>query len=174
MEEMTDTFGLNAGKLWQMLHNHGTLKREDIITRTNLRDSDVNIAIGWLARENKVSVEQEALKLGETNLTEKVGLDAGKIWNILHKNNELDLSSLINLLHITEDEAYCALGWLSREGKIKVGIREKKPYETPLIENLSLRDTQHQSPHSEWPSIKEQTNDYQEQFKPNHIKISLV
>ncbi|RGM47569.1 MULTISPECIES: winged helix-turn-helix domain-containing protein [Bacteroides] len=54
-----DEIGLNAGKIWQLLSDYakwsyGTLKR-----KSGLKDKELGVAIGWLARENKIELYQE-------------------------------------------------------------------------------------------------------------------
>ena len=46
--------GLNAGKVWQLLNNNSELKEA-----VGLSDRDLNAAIGWLAREDKIDFETE-------------------------------------------------------------------------------------------------------------------
>jgi hypothetical protein len=67
-------------------------------------------------------------KLGQTNLTPKVGTDAGKVWNTVAKQGEVDISTIAKIAQITEVDAYCALGWLARENKVNCKkIRAKDP-----------------------------------------------
>jgi hypothetical protein len=58
-------------------------------------------------------------KLGDTNLVEKIGADAGKIWTALSKQQStVDISSLSRLTRINVNDVYTAIGWLARENKI--------------------------------------------------------
>jgi len=118
MKTLIDEFGQNAGKVWQVLNAHGPLKEEALIKTTRLRQDYLWTAIGWLARENKICKENNMYKLGNTNLTTKIGTDAGKIWSTLTKQGEVDISTITQTAQITEVDAYCALGWLARENKI--------------------------------------------------------
>ena len=86
-------------------------------------------AIGWLARENKICKENNLYKLGQTNLTPKVGTNAGKVWNTVAKQGEMDISMIAKNTQITKSDAYCALGWLARENKVvckKLKTKEPK------------------------------------------------
>jgi hypothetical protein len=118
MKTLIDEFGQNAGKVWQVLNAHGPLKEEALLKTTRLDQDDLWAAIGWLARENKICKENNMYKLGITNLTPKIGTDAGKVWNTLAKQGELDLTTITQTTQITEVDAYYALGWLARENKI--------------------------------------------------------
>jgi hypothetical protein len=126
--EMT-TIGLveevdrNAGKIWSILNTQGPLSETKLMNVTMLNENALYAAIGWLAREDKVRKDVFTYKLGGTNLTNKIGADAGKIWNIITNYKEIDISSIGKTLaenaKINEKEVYAALGWLAREGKIE-------------------------------------------------------
>ena len=118
MKTLVDEFGQNAGKVWQVLNAHGPLKEEALLRTTRLNHDDLWAAIGWLARENKVCKENNMYKLGYTNLTPKIGTDAGKVWNTLSKQGEVDVATITQTTQISEVDAYFALGWLARENKI--------------------------------------------------------
>jgi hypothetical protein len=67
-------------------------------------------------------------KLGQTNLTPKIGSDAGKVWNTVARQGEVDISTIAKLAQITEVDAYTALGWLARENKVQCQkIKSKEP-----------------------------------------------
>ena len=46
--------GINAGKIWHLLDEKGGLFVAEIKDFLNLNDQDVLLALGWLARENKI------------------------------------------------------------------------------------------------------------------------
>lgn len=51
---LTATIGENAGKIWDALQG-GALTTKAIKKATKLKDADLNLALGWLAREGKIS-----------------------------------------------------------------------------------------------------------------------
>lgn len=53
------TIGNNAGIVWRLLNNGKRWKYEDLKTASGLTDRDLNAAIGWLAREDKVYFETD-------------------------------------------------------------------------------------------------------------------
>lgn len=118
-----DEFGRNAGKVWNTLNNYGPLSEAKLMNTTLLNENALYAAIGWLARENKVRKDLFLFKLGETNLTEVIGEKAGKIFNILCNQKEIDLNSagkiLMQMGNMDEKDVYAALGWLAREGKLE-------------------------------------------------------
>jgi predicted ArsR family transcriptional regulator len=62
---MTETtvesiFGVNAGIVWEALNENGTSTIADLAKTTSLSREEVHGALGWLGRENKISV-----KMGE-------------------------------------------------------------------------------------------------------------
>jgi hypothetical protein len=128
MKNILDKVGTNAGKVWKTLDVHGSLIQNELIETTRLKEEEVYAAIGWLARENKIYKDGIIYKLGATNLIDKIGVDAGKIWDILNSWGKVDAFYLSKLAELTKEDAYCALGWLAKEGKIKVKkIKPKRP-----------------------------------------------
>ena len=127
MNEIIRSFGHNAGLIWQILDEEGPQVQTKLMKKTKMRDDEFFGAIGWLARENKIFRERRTYKIGETNLTNKIGVDAGKVWSILGMRNEIDISSISRLAKIEKRDCYSALGWLAREGKItaKTVVRKK-------------------------------------------------
>lgn len=57
--------------------------------------------------------------------TEKIGNDAGLIWNAL-SDGELEVKAIKKATKLTEKDLNRALGWLAREGKISFREEEKE------------------------------------------------
>ncbi len=126
MRELKTTFGLNAGKIWSALDEKPSQKKKEIIKTAKLNDNDFYAAIGWLAREDKIFEESgDHYKIDNTNLTSKIGSNAGRIWRILDIWEEVDLSVMQRLSGLDEGELYSALGWLVREDKIFVDDKSR-------------------------------------------------
>ena len=123
MRDIIVEFGMNAGKVWKALNSWGSLTESQLIENTRLSAKEVHAAIGWLARENKIYKDGKLFKLGETNLTVKLGENAGKIWYVLHTQGEADILHILKLAQMDERDTYSALGWLAREGKINTKAR---------------------------------------------------
>ena len=51
------TIGNNAGIVWTLLNNGKRWKYEDLKAASALSDRDLNAAIGWLAREDKIDFD---------------------------------------------------------------------------------------------------------------------
>ena len=49
-----NTIGLNAGIVWRLLDDNKRWEYNDLKAASGLSDRDLNAAIGWLARENKI------------------------------------------------------------------------------------------------------------------------
>lgn len=124
MNEFVSLAGNQAGTIWQILHNQGPLCESELLTLTNLTEPQLNTAIGWLARENKIRKENNTYILGETNLIPCIGKDAGKIWRALEIWGEVDVLSLSRLSRVAEHDVYTAIGWLAREGKVDGAIND--------------------------------------------------
>ncbi|MCX6676726.1 MAG: winged helix-turn-helix domain-containing protein [Methanothrix sp.] len=60
MTEITieSVFGMNAGVVWQALNQNGPSTIDNIVKATGLRRELVYGALGWLGRENKITVER--------------------------------------------------------------------------------------------------------------------
>ncbi len=118
MVDVSHSYGENAGKIWNLLQLKGSLTEKELKEKTGLHNDDFFCALGWLVKENKICKDDTTYKLGETNLTSKIGKDAGMVWKILDMWGEVDILSISRLAHINEEDIFCALGWLAREGKI--------------------------------------------------------
>lgn len=53
----TETIGNWAGLVWNALNEAKALDIKEIKKITKLREKDVTAALGWLARENKISFQ---------------------------------------------------------------------------------------------------------------------
>lgn len=51
--------GLNAGKVWRILNEKGELSMFELCRELGLTFEEVAVAIGWLARENKISLRKK-------------------------------------------------------------------------------------------------------------------
>lgn len=54
---MIEDIGINAGLIWQALQE-GELSVKAVKKATKLNEKEVNLALGWLAREGKVSFNE--------------------------------------------------------------------------------------------------------------------
>lgn len=129
LSDIVSLFGEQAGTVWRTLHEKGSLSESELLSFTQLTDQQLHVAIGWLARENKIRKENNTYLLGETNLVPMIGKDAGKIWRTLEIWGEVDAQSLSRLSRIVEQDVFTAVGWLAREGKVDGLVRnidEKK------------------------------------------------
>jgi hypothetical protein len=57
-------FGVNAGIVWKALNQNGPSTIEDLVKTTSLSREEVYGALGWLGRENKISVEMQGRPRG--------------------------------------------------------------------------------------------------------------
>ena len=51
-----ETIGMNAGAVWNALNEAQVLGSKQLKKVTKLKDEDLYVAIGWLARENKIVI----------------------------------------------------------------------------------------------------------------------
>lgn len=128
MKNNIDNFGRNAGKIWRTLDKYGPLNESDLVRKIRLNKSDFYAGVGWLARENKICKIGTKYQLGETNLTNGIGSDAGKVWMILQTTQDVNVSTIAELSQIKTRDAYSALGWLARENKIRASTGKIKKY----------------------------------------------
>lgn len=52
----TETIGYNAGTIWVALNTADAVGVKQLKKMTKLKDKEVYAALGWLARENKVTI----------------------------------------------------------------------------------------------------------------------
>jgi hypothetical protein len=55
--ETISIFGVNAGIIWQALNLNGPMTIDDLVKATALNPEEIHGALGWLGRENKISLE---------------------------------------------------------------------------------------------------------------------
>lgn len=58
-ETVTAIIGTNAGKVWNVLKEKGPLTIDSIVRNTKLKSRDTDLAIGWLAREDKLVIDRD-------------------------------------------------------------------------------------------------------------------
>ncbi len=51
--------GENAGKIWKTLNESGEMTMTQVKKKATLNDLEINMALGWLAREEKVSFNKK-------------------------------------------------------------------------------------------------------------------
>ena len=66
----------------------------------------------------------------EGNMKERIGLAAGKVWEMLKANGEMDISALTKKMDERSVIVQQALGWLAREDKIDYDLKGKKIFVT--------------------------------------------
>lgn len=54
---LSEKIGTNAGLVWSALEN-GELSAKALKKATKLNEKDLNLALGWLARESKVTFSE--------------------------------------------------------------------------------------------------------------------
>ena len=52
-----ETIGVNSGTVWNALNDAEALGLKQLKKITKLKDKEVIAALGWLARENKVTID---------------------------------------------------------------------------------------------------------------------
>lgn len=60
---LNETIGINAGKLWEFLKESGQASVASLKKNTGLNDKEAFLAIGWLAREDKLTFEEKKNQL---------------------------------------------------------------------------------------------------------------
>ncbi len=63
MAGVESVYGKNAGAVWRALNERGKLGMRDLSKHTKLSMLEVNGAMGWLARENKVRMIENGAKV---------------------------------------------------------------------------------------------------------------
>lgn len=55
----TDTIGYNAGLIWNALNDAEAMGIKQLKKATKLKDKEVYAAMGWLAREGKINIQED-------------------------------------------------------------------------------------------------------------------
>jgi len=118
MVNIANTYGKNAGKIWNTLEKWGSLNPTQLMKKTKLNKEDLYTALGWLAKEDKIYFENNNFSLGNYNWDNTIGSNAGKVWNIIDTCEEIDKTYVPKLADINEIDFYYAMGWLAKEDKI--------------------------------------------------------
>ena len=58
MDSIIDNYGRNAGKIWEALDTHGPLTQTKLMKTTGLNEEEFYVAIGWLAKEGKITAKK--------------------------------------------------------------------------------------------------------------------
>ena len=126
VRRLTTLFGENAGKIWSALNQEGCSKKDKLLDITKLDEENFYAGVGWLAREDKITKEDEdCFTLGNTNLETKIGSHAGLVWKILDIWGDADYRTIKRLSNLEDNDLQSALGWLAREDKIVVNENQK-------------------------------------------------
>jgi predicted NUDIX family NTP pyrophosphohydrolase len=128
MINIVEECGRNAGRIWETLRSQGPLSETKLMRLTKLKEHEFYAAVGWLARENKICKDGDTFKLGETNLTNKIGVAAGKVYTAFETSNEVDVSEIPQMTDLEPKDVHAALGWLARENKIEAMVPIPKEY----------------------------------------------
>ena len=59
-------------------------------------------------------------------MVETIGVNAGKVWNILDEKGRLSVKELKDETKLTFNNLYSSIGWLAREGKITLEVVGKE------------------------------------------------
>lgn len=60
---MKEKIGSDAGRIWKVLDENGEKSVKDLKKVVKLTDKEIYAAIGWLAREEKLSFKEEEKEL---------------------------------------------------------------------------------------------------------------
>lgn len=61
-------------------------------------------------------------------MLEEIGITAGEIWHYLDEYDEASVGKLTQELKKTERQISLGIGWLAREGKLKIEKRNRATY----------------------------------------------
>ena len=67
-------FGFNAGVVWEALNQNGPSNIRNLVKATRLSREEVNAALGWLGREDKIVLEQKGRAMVFSLRTEEASL----------------------------------------------------------------------------------------------------
>lgn len=53
-------------------------------------------------------------------MKEKIGVNAGLVWNYLNESGEKDVKDIKKECKLTDKDLYAVIGWLAREEKVVI------------------------------------------------------
>ncbi len=112
---MDNLIGEIAGRVWRHLNEKGEQPPSVVAKTLNIKPSDLDRALGWLAREDKLSFSAD-------NVLLSMGENAGLVWRLLKERGALTPATLAKQLSLKTSELDQAIGWLAREGKLSFGM----------------------------------------------------
>ena len=112
---MENVIGEIAGKVWRHLNESGEQPPSVVAKALNIKVSDLDRALGWLAREDKLSFSAD-------NVVRAMGENAGLLWRLLKERGASTPATVAKLLGLKNSELDQAIGWLAREGKLSFGL----------------------------------------------------
>jgi len=128
MINIVEECGRNAGRIWETLRSYGPMPETKLMNYTKLKEHEFYSAVGWLARENKIYRDGTIYKLGETNLTSRIGTAAGRLYTTFETMKEVEVSEIPQLTELELKDVHAALGWLARENKIEAAAPIPKEF----------------------------------------------
>ena len=128
MINIVEECGRNAGRIYDTLQSQGPMPETKLMNITKLKEHEFYAAVGWLARENKIFKDGVMFKLGNTNLTNKIGVAAGKLYTTFEMMKEVEVSEMPQLTDMDLKDVHAAIGWLARENKIEATTPIPKEY----------------------------------------------
>lgn len=128
MINIVEECGRNAGRIWETLRAQGPMPETKLMNLTKLKEHEFYSAVGWLARENKIYRDGTIYKLGDTNLTSRIGTAAGRLYTTFETMKEVEVSEIPQLTELELKDVHAALGWLARENKIEASAPIPKEF----------------------------------------------
>ena len=61
-------------------------------------------------------------------MKEKIGTDAGLVWQVLDERGTLNVKEVKKVVRLTDKDLFAAIGWLAREEKLRFNQEEKELY----------------------------------------------
>lgn len=53
-------------------------------------------------------------------MIENIGINAGKVWTELDRSGRMNVKDLRKAIKLTERDTFAAIGWLAKEGKLRI------------------------------------------------------
>jgi len=114
-----DSIGTSAGMVWRVLDLKGKATRYQLINETELKAPEIDAAVGWLSKENKIHRNGEFFSLEQTNMDKTIGFNAKIVFKVL-KEVPFSVSTLHKITELNAIEIHQAIGWLTKEGNINL------------------------------------------------------
>lgn len=111
-----------ADKILNCSENKTFRSIDELKEKTDLKEDKVHLGLGWLAKNEEIQgvLKNERNEGNKSIMNQDVEENAEKIKHVLMNQSKKNVATLSKISELPSNEVYAAIGFLAREGKIKI------------------------------------------------------